>query len=207
MARPAPPRGGAWRIDMKQVRVILSKDIGLTLVLVFFFALLLVEAGCEPVPPTPPKPPSPVENTSGARRQAKELFIYTRYVPEKIDIIPLTEFVTVGKIRIYVSLLDSFDCQIKTPGIFRFELYRYVQHSAEPKGKRIAIWLDIDLTNTVENNNYWRDFLRAYEFNLDLTPTAAGFRPEKKQIYILQVTCLCPNGRRLSADFALKYTE
>lgn len=185
---------------MKQVRVILSKDIGLTLVLVFFFALLLVEAGCGPVPPTPPKPPGPVGNTSGTGRQAKELFIYTRYVPEKIDIIPLTAFVAVGKIRIYVSLLDSFNCQIKTPGIFRFELYRYVQRSAKPKGKRIAIWPDIDLTNPAENNNCWRDHFRAYEFNLD-------FVPEKDQSYVLQATCLCPNGKRLSADFALKYTE
>jgi hypothetical protein len=97
-------------------------------------------------------------------------------------------------------LLDSFDCQIKTPGIFRFELYKYVRRSAEPKGKRIAIWPDIDLTGTTENNNYWRDFLRAYEFNLD-------FVPKRNQSYILQATCLCPNGKHLSADFVLKYTE
>ena len=75
-----------------------------------------------------------------------------------------------------VSLLDPFDCQIKSPGVFRFELYEYVQRSAEPKGQRVIIWPDIDLTECSENNNHWRDFLRAYEFNLD-------FGPQRNQCY------------------------
>jgi len=179
------------KIKMKQFIVIAG---------VFSFAMLFIAAGCEPAPPTPPKPPTVEGNIPD------KFSVYTRYVPAKIDIIPLTEFVCVGsaqdasKIRIYVSLLDSFDCQIKTPGTFRFELYRYIPRSAEPKGKRIVVWPDIDLTDTVENNNYWRDFLRAYEFNLD-------FQPEKDQSYILEATCLCPNDKRLSADFALEYTK
>ncbi len=165
-----------------------------------FLALLVVVAGCEPAPPTPPIPPV-VDGTV-----PDKLSIYTRYVPAKVNIIPLTEFVSVGgaqnasKIKVYVSLLDSFGCQMKGPGKFRFELYNHVQRSAKPKGRRITIWPDIDLTGPVENNNYWRDYFRAYEFTLD-------FGPKENHSYVLEATCFCPNGRRLSADFLLKYTN
>ena len=167
---------------------------------VVFFALLVVVAGCEPAPSTCPIPPA-VDGTV-----PDKLSTYTRYVPAIIDIIPLTEFVSVGgaqepsKTKVYVSLLDSFGCQIKSPGKFRFELYNHVQRSAKPKGRRITIWPDIDLTDTVENNNYWRDYFRAYEFTLD-------FGPKENHSYVLEATCFCPNGRRLSADFLLKYTN
>ncbi|UCE99762.1 MAG: hypothetical protein JSV82_01465 [Planctomycetota bacterium] len=125
------------------------------------------------------------------------------YMPVKVHIMPLTEFTRPGDggemsgIKAYVSLLDEFDCQIKAPVVFRFELYEYVQPSAEPKGRRIAIWPDVDLTQAAANNQYWRDFLRAYQFNLD-------FVPQRNQSYILQVTSLCPTGKRLSAEFTLK---
>jgi hypothetical protein len=117
---------------------------------------------------------------------------------------PLTEFTTTNngekpsQIKVYVSLLDSFDCQIKAPAVFRFELYDKVLRSAEPKGKRVLIWPDIDLKDAAKNNEYWRDFLRAYEFDLPC-------EPENNKSYILQITSLCPDGKRLSADFALEY--
>jgi len=164
---------------------------------IFFLVLLLVEAGCGPA--TPELPP-PGDNRSNL------LSVYTPYIPAKIDIMPLTEFIGAGepeeapRINVYVSLLDSFGCQKKSPGVFRFELYEYIERSAEAKGRRITIWPDIDLTDAVENNNHWRDFLRAYEFNL-------GFEPESNQSYVLQATCLCPSGRRLSAEFTIKHTK
>jgi len=161
----------------------------------FFFVLLAVWAGCEPVAS---------ESSSKSDNEFNQLSAYASYSPAKIDIMPLTEFIRVGddddevsKIKVYVSLLDVFDSQIKAPGVFRFELYEYIQHSAEPKGGRIIIWEDVDLTEPSENNEHWRDFLRAYEFNLD-------FEPEGNRSYVLQGTCLCPNGRRLSAEFGLK---
>jgi len=86
------------------------------------------------------------------------------------------------------------------PGVFRFELYERVVRSAEPKGRRIVIWPDIDLTGAAENNEYWRDFLRAYEFNLP-------FEAQIKQCYILQVTYLSPSGKRLSAELSLECTQ
>ena len=164
---------------------------------IFFFVLLLVEAGCGPA--TTESPPL-------GDNRSNLLSVYTAYNPVKIDIMPLTEFIGAGgaeeapKINVYVSLLDPFGCQEKWPGVFRFELYEYVERSADEKGRRITIWPDIDLTDVVENNNHWRDFLRAYEFNL-------GFEPQSNQSYVLQVTCLCSSGRRLSAEFTLKHTK
>ncbi|MFA5239770.1 MAG: hypothetical protein WC476_08715 [Phycisphaerae bacterium] len=122
------------------------------------------------------------------------------YAPAKVNIMPLTEFAGAGKIKVYVSLLDAFDCQVKAPAIFRFELYSKVSRSAEPKGQRIFIWPDIDLNNPAKNNERWRDFLRTYEFDLPSVPKGS-------KNCILQVTALCPNGKRLSAEFALKHTN
>lgn len=135
-----------------------------------------------------------------------DLSAYTGYAPSRIDITPLTEVVRTGDaengstITVYVSLLDSHDSQIKSPGIFRFELYEYAQRSSDPKGRRVVIWPDIDLTAAAKNNEYWRDFLRAYEFNLDC-------EPQNKHSYILQVTCMCPDGKRLSTEYALKHIK
>ncbi len=161
-------------------------------------AMLLGGVGCEQMPGLP-------EFTTGTDNDFKRLSVYSHFAPAKISIMPLTEFINPAGTRqanmnLYVSLLDSFGSQIKSPGVFRFELYQRVQRSAEPKGKRIIIWPDIDLTDPVENDEYWRDFLRAYEFNLP-------FESAVNKSYILQVTCLCPTGRRLSDEFAIKLTK
>ncbi len=165
---------------------------------VCLLAMLLANAGCEQFPGLPGL-------TAKTSNDIKELSVYSRYAPAKVNIMPLTEFISAGgtqqvEIKPYVSLLDSFGSQIKSPAVFRFELYQRVLRSAEPKGRRVIIWPDIDLTDPAANNGYWRDFLRAYEFDLP-------FEPDASQSYILQVTCLCPNGRRISAEFALKLTK
>jgi hypothetical protein len=192
--------------------------------LVFFGAILLSGAGCDSSQNVfgrlvTAKPPA--EKGSGL-----DVSIYASYAPAKLDISPLTELVSVGddkrtlKINLYVSLIDSFGSQIKSPGVFRFELHEYVQRSADPKGARFVIWPDIDLTDPPKNNEYWRDFLRAYEFNLD-------FEADKNQTYVLHVTCLCPAqppstssgrksaeptlpksaGKRFSSDVVLKLAK
>lgn len=149
---------------------------------------LLAHSGCEP---------------SGVSTEPTEK---AAYVPVKVDILPLTELLYPDatdqqcRVKLYVSLLDSFGSQIKAPAVFRFELYEYVQRSAEPKGRRITLWPDTDLTGAAENNKYWRDFLRAYEFILP-------FEPTDDQSYILQATCFCPSGKRLSAEFTLRRTK
>ena len=160
--------------------------------------LFLILTGCQPAS-RPPQIPSPVKKDHDLSS------FYTRFAPTKIDILPLTELVASGSVQrtrlnLYVSLLDAFGSQIKSPGIFRIELYEHVQRSANPKGRRIAIWQDIDLTDPVTNNDDWNDFLRTYRFDLPLEQTSV-------QNYILQVTCLCPNGSRLTSHFMLKSQE
>jgi len=163
---------------------------------IFFLCLLSAGAGCEPAQVTAVEPSPTPDN-------GFDVSVYSGYMPAKIDIMSLTRFISANdaedgsKIIAYVSLLDSSASQVKSPGVFRFELYQKVLHSAEPKGKRMIIWPDIDLTDPLENNHYWRDFLRVYKFDLD-------FQPQPGKAYILQVTCICPDGRRLSAEFALK---
>lgn len=166
--------------------------------LLFFFALLLLNTGCDSALVSAK---TPAENGGGM-----DVSIYASYAPTKLDIIPLTELVSVGEgnqasqINLYVGLLDSFGSQIKSPGVFRFELYGYVQRSADPKGNRLVIWPDMDLTDPAKNNEHWRDFLRTYEFNLD-------FEADRNQTYVLHVTFLCPAGKRLSSDVVLKATK
>ena len=165
---------------------------------VCLLVMLLGGAGCEQISGLT----GPATKTDN---DVNKLSVYSLYAPVKINIIPLTEFISADNIRganihLYVSLLDSFGSQIKSPCKFRFELYQRVQRSAEPKGRRVVIWPDIDLTDLAANHGYWRDHLRAYEFNVP-------FGSATSQSYILQVTCLCSNGRHLSTEFAFKLTN
>lgn len=159
---------------------------------IYFVCLILIWSGCEPVP----APEKAVYRADGDM----DLSIYTHYAPVKLNIMPLSEIICPSeteersKIRIYVSLLDSFGWQKRAPGIFRFEFYERVERSADHKGKRIVIWPDIDLTDSADNNIFWLDFLRVYRFDLD-------FGLPCNRSYVMQVTCMCPDGKRLSAEF------
>jgi hypothetical protein len=125
------------------------------------------------------------------------------FAPVKIGILPLTELSGPSeagqgaKLSVFVTLLDAFGSQMKAPGVLRFELYEYIPRSAQPKGPRLTLWPDIDLTGPAQNHKYWRDFLRAYEFTLDT-------QARRDKIYILEVTCICPDGRRLPGEYVLK---
>ena len=131
-----------------------------------------------------------------------DLGIYLQYSLDKVDILPLTEFVFNEKtqqieINLFVSMLDSFGSEIKSPAIVRFELYLEVPRSVDSKGERVLLWPDTDLTNPEVNNRFWRNYLRAYEFHLP-------FKPQIDKSYILEVTCLCPNNKRISSEFPIK---
>jgi hypothetical protein len=150
--------------------------------------------GCEPQSPGKTAQKQIIQDES-------QSCIDSDFAPDKIEIMPLTKMTIDSRqnaiIKVYVSLLDSFNCQKKWPGIFRFEIYQRTLRSTEPKGKRIFIWPDIDLTEANVNNSYWLDFLRAYQFELELE--AAAF-----QDYILQITCLSADNRRLVTESILK---
>jgi hypothetical protein len=164
----------------------------------FFFTLFWLGAGCNSLPTTPKSPPKTDAGLDAS--------IYTLYAPAKLDIMPLTELISpaadtkTAQINLYVGLLDLFGSPIKSPGVFRFELYEYVQRSTDPKGERLIIWPDLDLTDPVKNNGHWLDFLRAYQFSLDFETQAA-------QTYVLQVTFICPADRRLSSEILLKLVK
>ncbi|MFC1677166.1 hypothetical protein ACFL3G_08910 [Planctomycetota bacterium] len=159
------------------------------MMMVIFALPLVFTSGCETVP-----------SNAESGMPAKDVSVYNQYLPVKIDIMPLTEFAGSDddyQLQVFLSLQDSFGSHIKAPAVFRFELYHYQPRSAKREGRRITIWGDIDLTDSAQNNNYWQDFLRAYQFQLPL---------ESKDIQasILQVTAIQPNGKRLTADMLLK---
>ena len=163
--------------------------------LVWLVAGLLLLVGCTPL--------SPVSTPSDD--QGKGLGYQVGFAPAKINIIPLTEYVKPqesgqsGFIKVYISVLDEYGSQIKTPGTFRFELCERELRSVDPKGKRIIIWPDLDLTEAKTNNRYWRDFLRTYEFHLDVNP--AG-----RDSVILDATFITPEGKRISIQQPVSMT-
>jgi len=138
-----------------------------------------------------------VQQASEYDQIIKEADLYGGFSPAEINILPLTKIENSDEgqaiIRVYVSLLDEFGSQIKAPAIFRFELYEKISRAQEVKGRRVVIWPDFDLCRPGNNNNYWQDFLRAYKFDLN-------FKPQEHQSYVLQVTCLCLSGKRLTAE-------
>jgi hypothetical protein len=143
----------------------------------------------------------PGANSNKVERPVDSFAVHARYTPTKVSIMPLTKFEKTvqqnqSQIHTYISLLDSFGSQVKSPCIFRFELYDKVELSSQPKGSRIVMWPDMDLTEPVENNKYWSDFFRAYEFRL-------GFEPKQNKSYILQVTSIDPGGKRLSDEIVI----
>ena len=157
-------------------------------IFLILIVLALFQSGCE-------------ENTGVTAINTGDNHLDNSYCPTKVEILSLTEYVKKQKkVRVFVALTDNFTSQIKNPGIFRFELYERVLRSAEPKGKRLAIWDDIVLKDASLNNSYWRDFLRAYQFSLP-------FKSPNGQDCILEVTFMTPDETRLTDDYILKLCE
>jgi hypothetical protein len=168
------------------------KTISFLTKLVFVLAPVFY-AGCSTTQPGADSPPSLFHDSTPC----------SRFGPARIDVLPITSIAPASAsdrdaaINAYICLIDAFDTQIKAPAIFRFELFQRLQRSADPKGKRLIVWPDIDLTEPAANNNLWQDFLRAYLFALPLQKTSADN-------CILHVTVICPSGKRLTADFIVR---
>ena len=130
------------------------------------------------------------------------------YGPATLEIVGLSELRAVAgeqdaaKLKIFVKELDSFGSAIKAPCVFRVELYEYATRSPSPLGKRLEIWPDIDLTNSCKNNDQWRDYLRAYEFNFEVRS-----RLDFGRVYIVEATCISPLGKRMTAQYKLSYKK
>jgi len=171
-----------------------DRMLKIAVAVIFAVAIVVWSTGCEP------------DGSVGELSLGSRGDVLGAYVASEVRIVGLTEITQVsagpwqGKLKIYVDLVDNFGCRVKSPGLFRFELYEFVPRSSQPKGKRIFFPPDIDLTDATENNNHWRDFLRAYQFELDL-----NFSPRPDESFVLEVTFTTPRGRRLRDTFHLRY--
>jgi hypothetical protein len=161
--------------------------------------ILLFSFGCGPVEQPVEKPSLKPKDSNTV---AASKFVIDDFAPVAVEVMPLTE-ITIstdgrqGIVNAYISLLDSFNCSLKWPAVFRLELYQRDFLTAEQKGKRVQIWPDVDLTDVTNNNKYWKDFLRAYQFTLN-------FEPYERADYVLLVTCFLQNQKRISAESPLK---
>ncbi len=123
------------------------------------------------------------------------------YGPRQIQIMHWTEIAgqdagaSPFKIRIFVSLLDAYGIQIKSPGTFRFELYERTRRSAQIRGRRIILWDDVPLIDAKPNQGHWDDYLRAYEFTFEID------RPLTEKDYVLQATFFQPDQSRLTTEW------
>ncbi len=169
------------------------------------FAVIAVIAitavGCE----TPDNAAEPNGSLLRSRQYATPVACV--FLPERIRIIGLTEIIPAAGLgdeavlSIYLDIFDAYDSHIKAPATFRFELYEFVPRSSGPRGDRLEIWPDMDLTDGAVNNSYWQDYLRTYNFELPM-----DFRPAPEATYTLEVTCTTQEGRRLSDKRQIKYT-
>ena len=157
--------------------------------------LLFFVCGCQQ--------PSPHE----AANEQKCALSFAPYAPASIEIITLSELKADGsedsaKLKLFIKTLDSFNSAIKTPCVFRIELYEYAARSPSPLGKRLEIWPDIDLNDVAKNNSNWQDHLRAYEFDLDVRS-----KIQIGSMYVIEATCMSPLGKRLSAQHKIIYQK
>jgi hypothetical protein len=163
------------------------------LIILLFISSISIYAGCSTTPPGEKHSILPFLDSTPC----------THFGPAKIDVLPITSIVPASaadgdaSINAYVCLIDAFESQIKAPVVFRFELFQRLQRSSDPKGKRLIVWPDIDLTDPAANNNLWQDFMRTYLFSLPLQKKSA-------ENCILHVTVICPSGKRLTDDFIVR---
>ncbi len=158
--------------------------------------MAILTSGCEPNggPAMSPKGSIPAS-------------IARSYAPERIKIIGLTDItgttalsLNVARLNIYVDLLDAYGSRIKSPGTFRFELYEFVPRSSDPRGDRLILWPDIDMIAADVNNTYWQDYLRTYQFKVDV-----DFVPADTRTFILEATFKTPRGKYLTDKYKLQY--
>ena len=176
------------------------QTIGIKRFILLPVVVLFCLAGCD-------KGVTTIQNDVKSNGNKGLLAVYSSYEPAGVEILPLTGFGVIAQgdgqqavtgIKAYVHLRDLFGSDVKMPGTFRFELFTRVLRSADSKGKRVKLWRpDTELVSAEENNSYWRDFLRAYEFDLE-------FEPGDNQDYVLQVTFISASGKRLSDEFIVK---
>ena len=165
---------------MKTFRKMLPALKGCSIGFLCFAAATIVVAGCRTVQ-------TPMQ-TDVQHKESVSI--------ERVRISALTEFVTVPsrpgevQLKVLVELFDAFDLPARMPWVLRFELYEFHPLSSDPRGKRLVIWPEKDLSNAEKAGEHWRDLLRAYEFYLPLS-----FMPRRDKKYVLEATCFADQKR------------
>lgn len=161
---------------------------------VLFCLSIVTMAGCEPESVRRPAFENDKAFSTAAGFQVGGVHIIglTRLIPDP-------ENASDKHINTFVDVLDIFDSRIKAPCRFRFELYEFLPRSSRNLGKRVSIWPEFDLTSAKANNLAWKDHLRSYQFDLVL-----DFNTAQNTQYVLQVTCMTADGKRLTDTFKLQ---
>jgi hypothetical protein len=102
-------------------------------------------------------------------------------------------------IKTLVELLNASGSATQAPCVLRFEFYEFHPRASDPRGRRLLIWPNQNLSDPDTNKEHWKEFLRGYEFFLPLE-----FRLERGKKYVLEATCLI-NQRRYSDFFNIQY--
>lgn len=118
-------------------------------------------------------------------------------LPKQVRIHPFTTIRSFDEggqtqgLDVQIESLDSFGDSTRAFGEFRFELYTYKPNSADPKGKRVAVWTQ-PLLDPAVNAQHWDRIKRMYEFRLQWDqPIPEGRR------YVLLTVFSSPFGPRL----------
>jgi len=128
-------------------------------------------------------------------------------LPATIKIEPFTKIASFNEDEIpdgivaVVRPLDRFGDPVKAAGLFYFELWTYVDASAERKGERLAFW-ERTIASEQEVRLYWNR-AQMYEFQLAWTQGLQNFRPGQK--YILAVTYRTPWGKGIEDEYVLDF--
>lgn len=131
-----------------------------------------------------------------------------RAVPEPVDLLlprtirvhPFTGTRTFDKTRrikgvdVRMEAVDAYGDAAKAFGTFRFEMYRFVPNSIDPKGKFIASWEE-SVLEPKKNLLHWDKITRTYEFKLQWDkPVPVGKR------FVLVAVFSSPFTERMAAE-------
>ena len=108
----------------------------------------------------------------------------------EVRLVRLHPFTTV-KLPEQAGGLGGIDVRVEALGVFRFELYGYRPHQADPRGKRLATWT-VDLSDPEANERFWDPILLSYKIPLGAQPI-----PAKSERLLLELIFTPPEAGRL----------
>lgn len=111
--------------------------------------------------------------------------------PDGVRLLALTAFEADSSgqdaaLRVYIQPIAS-DGEKR----YRFELYELRPYSANPRGRRLELWPEIEPGPPASTNPRWRPHLGAYEVLLPISTL-----PEAGKRLVLEVTALMDDGTR-----------